>query len=68
MDVCVDGEYIDALRDVKLMWKGSSNQKVIDVQATLKSGDKTVPILHCADYYDSPITDAESQQCKGCGD
>ncbi|MBR5994549.1 MAG: anaerobic ribonucleoside-triphosphate reductase activating protein [Lachnospiraceae bacterium] len=68
LDVCVDGEYIDALRDVKLMWKGSSNQKVIDVQATLKSADITKPILHCADYYDAPITDAESQMCKGCGD
>ena len=68
VDVCVDGEYIDELRDVKLMWKGSPNQRVIDVQATLKSSDITKPTLHCADYYDAPITDAESQQCKGCGD
>ncbi|MBO4678878.1 MAG: anaerobic ribonucleoside-triphosphate reductase activating protein [Lachnospiraceae bacterium] len=67
-DVVVDGEYIDALRDVKLMWKGSPNQRVIDVPATLKGSDVKVPVLHCADYYDSPITDAKDQQCKGCGD
>ena len=32
------------------VWKGSSNQRVIDVQATLKQEDKSVPVLHCGDY------------------
>ena len=32
----VDGEYIDSLRDVKMHWAGSSNQRIIDVQQTLK--------------------------------
>lgn len=37
-DVFVDGRYIDELRDVTLHWKGSSNQRVIDVQKSLKEG------------------------------
>lgn len=35
-DVLIDGRYIDELRDVSLHWKGSSNQRVINVQETLK--------------------------------
>ena len=52
-DVVVDGEYMEDLRNVKLQWKGSSNQRVIDVQATLASGTPEIPILHCEDYYDA---------------
>ena len=36
IDVLVDGQYIDELHDPKLKWKGSSNQRVIDVQESLK--------------------------------
>ena len=50
VDVCVDGEFIVELKDTKLLWKGSSNQRVIDVQATLQQEEKTIPILHCGDY------------------
>lgn len=35
-DVVVDGKYIDGLKDITLKWKGSSNQRVIDVKKTLK--------------------------------
>lgn len=35
-DILVDGRYIDALRDPKLHYRGSSNQRLIDVQKTLK--------------------------------
>ena len=35
-DVLVDGRYVDELRDVSLHWRGSSNQRVINVQETLK--------------------------------
>lgn len=35
-DVLIDGRYIDSLRDVSLKWKGSSNQRVINVQESLK--------------------------------
>lgn len=35
-DVLIDGRYVDKLRDVSLHWRGSSNQRVINVQETLK--------------------------------
>lgn len=43
-DVLVDGEYIDDQRDVTLKWRGSSNQRVIDVQKSLKQGKV---VLYC---------------------
>lgn len=36
LDVLVDGQYVDELRNPKLEWKGSENQRVIDVQESLK--------------------------------
>lgn len=50
VDVLVDGEFEVKKKDTKLLWKGSSNQRVIDVQKTLRQPDKTVPVLHCGDY------------------
>lgn len=47
VDVCVDGEFILSEMDTKLCWKGSKNQRVIDVQKTLQSGEI---VLHCQDY------------------
>ncbi len=49
-DVVVDGEFKAELKDTKLLWKGSRNQRVIDVQKSLKQTDPTIPILHCEDY------------------
>ena len=39
VDVIVDGRYIDSQRDVTLKWRGSSNQRVIDVKQTLQKGE-----------------------------
>lgn len=50
VDVLVDGRFQVDQKDNRLMWKGSSNQRVIDVQATLKQSDLTVPVLHCEDF------------------
>lgn len=36
IDVLVDGQYVDELHDFRLKWKGSSNQRVIDVPKSLK--------------------------------
>lgn len=37
IDVLVDGRYEDELHDFTLKWRGSSNQRVIDVKKTLKN-------------------------------
>ena len=37
IDVIVDGKFIEELKDNSLPWKGSSNQRVILVQASLQS-------------------------------
>ena len=50
VDVLVDGEFKIDLKDTKLLWKGSSNQRVIDVQASLQQTDPANPILHCGSY------------------
>ena len=38
LDVLVDGEFEVDKKDVNLHWVGSSNQRVIDVQRTLREG------------------------------
>ncbi len=48
VDVVVDGPYDKNLKDVTLCWKGSSNQRVIDVKESLGSGDVHI---HCEDHY-----------------
>ena len=53
LDVVVDGEFKIEEKDNTLMWKGSKNQKVIDVKRTLGSPDILTPILHCGDYSNS---------------
>lgn len=50
IDVLVDGEFMADKKDVKLLWKGSSNQRVINVQKSLKQTDPVIPVLHCGDY------------------
>ncbi len=50
VDVLVDGEFIKELKDVRLLWKGSSNQRVIDVQKSLQRTDPSNPVLYCENY------------------
>ena len=42
LDVLVDGRYVDALHDISLRFRGSSNQRIIDVPKTLLSGALTL--------------------------
>lgn len=39
LDILVDGRYVSALHDITLQFRGSSNQRVIDVPRTLQSGE-----------------------------
>ena len=39
IDVLVDGQYVDELHNPTLKWRGSSNQRVIDIKETLKNND-----------------------------
>lgn len=39
IDVLVDGPYVAALHDITLRFRGSSNQRIIDVPATRASGE-----------------------------
>ena len=38
-DVLVDGRYVDELRNPTLKWRGSENQRVIDVQKSLSNSN-----------------------------
>ena len=42
VDVLVDGTYNDELRDPTLKWRGSSNQRVIDVKNSIKNNEITL--------------------------
>ena len=50
VDVLVDGEFQKELKDARLLWKGSKNQRVIDVQKSLEQTDPSIPVLNCKDY------------------
>ena len=41
-DILVDGRYVEAERDLTLRFRGSRNQRIIDVQRSLQSGEVEV--------------------------
>ena len=38
IDVLVDGRYVDELRNLSLQFRGSSNQRLIDLNRTREAG------------------------------
>jgi anaerobic ribonucleoside-triphosphate reductase activating protein len=38
LDVLVDGPFVEAKRDTSLLFRGSSNQRLIDVKRSLEAG------------------------------
>lgn len=51
IDVLVDGEFIEEKMSKMLPYRGSENQRIIDVQATLKNWDKTHEIILSKHHY-----------------
>ena len=39
IDVCVDGPFIEARKNISLQFRGSENQRLIDVPKTLQTGE-----------------------------
>ena len=39
LDVLVDGRYVEELKDISLRFRGSSNQRLIDLSATRRTGE-----------------------------
>ena len=42
IDVLIDGKFEQDKKDLRLKWRGSSNQRVIDVRETFKTGEVTL--------------------------
>ena len=68
VDVLVDGEFHMEEKDANLLWKGSANQRVIDVQETLRQPDPAVPVLHCGDYAQRYMETKKPSGVCGCQD
>ena len=59
LDVLVDGEFVQDLYDISLRFRGSSNQRLINVPATLQSGVVTP-------WVDKPVFSTHTMESSIC--
>jgi len=63
IDILVDGEFKKELNDNNLKWVGSSNQRIIEVQKSLKEGKL---VLHCKQGERVVEQVQNPAQCESC--
>jgi len=69
VDVLVDGQYVDELKKFTLAFRGSSNQRIIDVQKSLKQNAvvEMPACSNCGDYIFNK-KEIEKNLCQDCHD
>lgn len=50
VDVLVDGRFVESEKDLSLLFRGSANQRIIDVKASLSQGEVVMFEQFCRDY------------------